>query len=59
MPSGGRQRPEGTLLRSGNKRAITKDLVNVPDKEVTMITVEYAPGGADPVHRLGVGLGQI
>jgi quercetin dioxygenase-like cupin family protein len=30
---------------------MTKDLVNVPGKEVTMITVEYAPGGADPVHR--------
>ncbi|HEY5742051.1 MAG TPA: cupin domain-containing protein [Terrimicrobiaceae bacterium] len=30
---------------------MTKDLANVPGKEVTMITVEYAPGGADPVHR--------
>ena len=30
---------------------MTKDLVKVPGKEVTMITVEYAPGGADPVHR--------
>ena len=30
---------------------MTKDLVNVPGKEATMITVEYAPGGADPVHR--------
>ena len=30
---------------------MTKDLVNVPGKEVTMITVEYPPGGADPVHR--------
>ena len=30
---------------------MTKDLVNVPGKEVTMITVDYAPGGADPVHR--------
>ena len=30
---------------------MTKDLVNVAGKEVTMITVEYAPGGADPVHR--------
>ena len=31
---------------------MTKDLVNVPPgKEVTMITVDYAPGGADPVHR--------
>jgi quercetin dioxygenase-like cupin family protein len=30
---------------------MTKDLVNVPGKELSMITVEYAPGGADPVHR--------
>src|SRR4029077_15079657 len=125
-PSGGRQRPESTLLRSGNKRPLTqrrgrrphrrdsfrrlsehlgpkvkpkkstsrtrlmkthscfrlltnaltgailftitalqaeaadqvkvtdlmtKDLVNFPGKEVTMITVDYPPGGADPVHR--------
>jgi quercetin dioxygenase-like cupin family protein len=30
---------------------MTKPLVGVPGKEVTMITVEYAPGGSDPVHR--------
>jgi quercetin dioxygenase-like cupin family protein len=30
---------------------MTKELMNVPGKEVTMITVDYAPGGADPVHR--------
>jgi quercetin dioxygenase-like cupin family protein len=30
---------------------MTKDLVSGPGKEVTMITVDYAPGGADPVHR--------
>jgi quercetin dioxygenase-like cupin family protein len=30
---------------------MTKDLMNVPGKEVTMITVDYPPGGADPVHR--------
>jgi quercetin dioxygenase-like cupin family protein len=29
---------------------MTKDLKDVPGKEVTMITVDYAPGGADPVH---------
>jgi quercetin dioxygenase-like cupin family protein len=28
-----------------------KVLSNIPGKEVVMITVEYAPGGADPVHR--------
>jgi quercetin dioxygenase-like cupin family protein len=30
---------------------MTIALENVPGKEGTMITVEYAPGGADPVHR--------
>lgn len=28
-----------------------KELANIPGKEVLMITVDYAPGGADPVHR--------
>jgi quercetin dioxygenase-like cupin family protein len=30
---------------------LSKDLTDVPGKEVSMITVEYAPGGADPIHR--------
>ncbi|TFW14775.1 cupin domain-containing protein [Duganella callida] len=30
---------------------MSKDLTNLPGKEVAMITVDYAPGGADPVHR--------
>jgi quercetin dioxygenase-like cupin family protein len=30
---------------------VTKDLINFPGKEVTMITVDYPPGAADPVHR--------
>jgi quercetin dioxygenase-like cupin family protein len=30
---------------------MTKDLAKVPGKEVTMITVDYAPGAGDPVHR--------
>lgn len=30
---------------------MTKALANVPGKETTMIIVDYAPGGADPVHR--------
>ena len=30
---------------------MTNYLVNFPVKEVTMITVDYPPGGADPVHR--------
>lgn len=29
----------------------TQPLPNIPGKEVLMLTVEYAPGGADPVHR--------
>jgi quercetin dioxygenase-like cupin family protein len=30
---------------------ITKDLTDIPDREVMMITVEKGPGGADPIHR--------
>ena len=30
---------------------ISKDLTDVPGKEVLMITVEYPPGWSDPVHR--------
>ena len=30
---------------------MTKDLANIPGKEVTMITVEYPPGAVDPLHR--------
>jgi quercetin dioxygenase-like cupin family protein len=30
---------------------MTNDLVGAPGKEVQMITVEYAPGGSDPIHR--------
>ncbi len=29
----------------------TQKLANYPGKEVLMLTVEYPPGGADPVHR--------
>ena len=36
--------PEVTELMS-------KDLTESPGRDVLMITVEYAPGGADPVHR--------
>jgi quercetin dioxygenase-like cupin family protein len=28
-----------------------KDLADFPGKEMLMITVEYPPGGADPIHR--------
>jgi quercetin dioxygenase-like cupin family protein len=30
---------------------MTKELTDTPGKEVLMLTVEFAPGGADPVHR--------
>ena len=30
---------------------MSKDLTDIPGKEVEMITVEYAPGGTDPIHR--------
>lgn len=30
---------------------MSKDLTEVPGREVLMITVEKAPGGADPIHR--------
>ena len=30
---------------------MTKDLPDLRNREVLMITVEYPPGGADPIHR--------
>jgi len=30
---------------------LNKVLTDLPGKEVTIITVEYPPGGSDPVHR--------
>ena len=30
---------------------VSKDLTEVPGKEVLMIAVEYPPGSADPIHR--------
>ena len=38
------QEPKVTTL-------MTKNLINIPGKEALMITVEYAPGGSDPIHR--------
>jgi quercetin dioxygenase-like cupin family protein len=38
------QQPKATSLMS-------KDLTENPGREVLMITVEYAPGGSDPIHR--------
>ncbi len=33
------------------KELVTKPLPEFPGKEVLMITVTYAPGAADPIHR--------
>jgi quercetin dioxygenase-like cupin family protein len=38
------QQPEVTSLMS-------KELKDIPGKEGVMLIVEYAPGGADPIHR--------
>jgi len=40
----GAQEPKVTTLMS-------KNLTNIPGKEALMITVEYPPGGSDPIHR--------
>src|SRR5437016_9982998 len=32
-------------------QVLSKDLTDIPGKEGLMITVEYAPGGSDPIHR--------
>jgi quercetin dioxygenase-like cupin family protein len=42
----------GTLVaQDGTVRSLlSKDLAGVPGKELSMITVEYPPGGSDPVH---------
>jgi len=43
----------GTLAAQDAKVAqlMSKGLTGLPGKEGVMITVEYPPGGADPVHR--------
>ncbi|KXV67978.1 cupin [Acetobacter malorum] len=30
---------------------MTHDLQGIPDKEGAMLTVDYPPGGSDPIHR--------
>jgi len=30
---------------------MTKELTDIPGKEVVLLMVEYAPGGADAIHR--------
>jgi quercetin dioxygenase-like cupin family protein len=43
----------GTLVAQEAKvtEVMLKDLTNLPGKEGLMITVEYPPGGSDPIHR--------
>jgi quercetin dioxygenase-like cupin family protein len=43
----------GTLIAQEPKvtQLMSKDLTDIPGKEGLMITVEYAPGGSDPIHR--------
>ena len=43
----------GTVLAQEPKvtSLMSKELKDVPGKEVLMITVDYPPGGADPIHR--------
>lgn len=43
------QHPEGQ--QATVTPLMTKDLTELPGKEVLMITVEYHPGGTDPIHR--------
>src|SRR6266404_1919940 len=32
-------------------QVLSKDLTDIPGKEVVMLTVEYPPGRSDPIHR--------
>jgi quercetin dioxygenase-like cupin family protein len=43
----------GTLMAQEAKVTplLSKDLTDLPNKDGLMITVEYPPGGSDPVHR--------
>jgi quercetin dioxygenase-like cupin family protein len=43
----------GTLMAQEAKvtQLLSKDLTDLPNKEGLMITVEYPPGGSDPIHR--------
>ena len=42
----------GALVAQGSsvRSLLSKDLAGVPGKELSMITVEYSPGEANPVH---------
>jgi quercetin dioxygenase-like cupin family protein len=42
----------GTLMaqRGTVTELLSKDLTDLPNKEGLMVTVDYAPGGSDPIH---------
>jgi quercetin dioxygenase-like cupin family protein len=46
QPAGAPRAPEAKVTP-----LMSKDLPELPGKEVSMITVEYPPGSVDPVHR--------
>ncbi len=46
QPTGTPQAPQATVTS-----LMSKDLTELPGKEVLMITVEYPPGSIDPIHR--------
>jgi quercetin dioxygenase-like cupin family protein len=41
---------ESTTTAAIVRPLVSKDLADVPGKEISMITVEYPPGSTDPVH---------
>jgi quercetin dioxygenase-like cupin family protein len=43
----------GALVDHESKvtKILSKDLMDIPGKEGLMLTVEYPPGGSDPIHR--------
>ena len=43
----------GALVTNEPKvtQVLSKDLTDIPGKEGLMLTVEYPPGGGDPIHR--------
>jgi quercetin dioxygenase-like cupin family protein len=40
-----------TAQQAAVAQLMTKELADIPGKEALMITVEYPPGGSDPIHR--------
>lgn len=43
----------GTLMAQEPKvtTLMSRELTDIPGREVLMLIVEYAPGGSDPIHR--------